>query len=158
MKKWTKFLLAFLAILVMVMGFSGCATMPSSEPLPIGKLENIVQLDQHWYKLYFSDNQTCMVDASIISGIAVGQYYQIVISIDTRFLLLSKNFTPYPPIVYGNLVKVSPPDRETMAHFGTVTFSNNVTYWVVGDFNFPIALDAKHEWAATPEGQITWYK
>jgi hypothetical protein len=158
MKKWIKILLAFLAILVMVMGFSGCATMPSSELLPIGKLENIVQLDIQWYKLYFSDNQTCIVDASIISRIVIGQYYQIIISIDTRFLLLSKNFTPYPPIVYGNLVQVSPPDRETIAHFHTVTFSNNAIHWVVGDFNFPITLDAKHEWTATPEGQITWYK
>jgi hypothetical protein len=158
MKTWIKFLLAFLAILVVGVGFSGCATMPSSEPLPIGKLENIVQLDKQWYKLYFSDNQTCIVDASFVSKIAIGQYYQIIISVDTRFLLLSKNFTPYPPIVYGNLVKVSPPDRETVAYFRTITLSNNVTYWVVGDFYFPITLNAKDGWKITPEGQITWYK
>lgn len=157
MKTSIKFLLAFLAVLVVVMGFSGCATMPSSELLPIGKLENIVRLDDQSYKLYFSNNQTCIVDAFIVNRIAIGQYYQIIISLNTRFIISSKNFNPYPPTVYGRLVEVSPPDRENMAHFPTVTFSNNVTYWFIGDFYYPVTLDTKYELKTTPVGHIVGY-
>jgi hypothetical protein len=157
MKTSIKFLLAFLAVLVVMMGFSGCITMPSSELLPIGKLENIVRLDDQSYKLYFSNNQTCILDASVVRGIDIGQYYQMIITVDTRFLLSSKNFNPYPPVVYGELVRVNPPDGETTADFPTVTFSNNVTYWVIGDFIFPITLDAKYEWKPTPIGQIVGF-
>jgi hypothetical protein len=157
MKTSIKFLTAFLVVLVVMIGFSGCVTMPSSELLPIGKLENIIRLDDQSYKLYFSNNQTCVVDAFIVKEIAVGQYYQIIISADTRFLLSSRNFNPYPPVLYGELVKVNPPDGETVAHFPTVTFSDNVTQWVVGDFIFPITLDAKYEWKPAPVGQIVGY-
>jgi hypothetical protein len=157
MKTSIKFLMAFLVILVVTMGFSGCATMPSSELLPIGKLVNIVQLDKQWYKLYFSDNQTCLVDAFTASRIAIGQYYQITISVNTRFLLSSKNFNPYPPIVYGKLVRVSPPDRENMEYSCIVISSNNETFWVIGDFYSPIILDTKFEWKITPVGQIIGY-